>query len=63
MLVEENKRAASLGALWTEMNTILRRIRRRSSGEPSPRELVRINELKAQMKLLDAAEISVKVES
>lgn len=46
---EEKQTAFELGGLFTEMNTILARIRRRASGEPTGAERERLAELKAQI--------------
>ena len=48
-LTEENYVAHELGVRWSEINTILRRIRRRRSGEPTERERVRLIVLKEQV--------------
>lgn len=40
------------GLRWSELNTIMRRIRRRPSGEPTSRELKRIAELKKELAIL-----------
>lgn len=42
--------AVHLGAAYTEMNTILRRIRRRASGEPTAAERERLAQLKATIR-------------
>lgn len=44
------------GVRYTEMNTILARIRRRRSGEPTPKERARLVELKAEIKQIRAGE-------
>lgn len=41
----EQVRAYQLGLLYTELNTIFRRIRRRTLGEPTTKERERILEL------------------
>ena len=46
---EEYKVEFHLGGLWSEVNTILRRISRRRSGEPTARERTRLAELKTEI--------------
>lgn len=42
----------NIGLLGTELNTILKRVSRRHSGEPTARELARIQELQAKIREL-----------
>lgn len=48
--LEEKKLAVDLGALYTELNTILARISRRPSGEPKAAELARIEVIRAELR-------------
>ena len=47
--LEERKARVAVGALYSELNTILGRIRRRKSGEPTTAERARIVELQRQI--------------
>lgn len=50
--LEERKVQVAKGTLYTELNTILRRISRRFSGEPTSKERDRIAEIKRLLKEL-----------
>lgn len=47
---------AEIGARWSEINTILRRIRKRPSGEPTAKERERLKVLRTEIRQMEGKE-------